>query len=133
ASTNCAGSLTGTISGNVVVPSGASCTLSDITVTDSVQVQQNASLTIDATQQPATIGGNVQATNCALVLLEGGVTVNGSVQIVQCAQQSGFVGPGIGIGGDFQCINNAGGCEADLGDVHGSVQVQGNGTSDISL
>src|SRR5947207_1100244 len=108
ATTNCTGPLTGTISGNVVVPSGASCTLSDTTVTGNVQVLPNASLTVDATQQPATIGGSVQATNCASALLEGGVTVNGNVQIVQCSQKSGFVGPGVKIGGNFQCINNGG-------------------------
>ena len=129
----CTGALSGKITGNVLVPAGASCTLSDVTVTGNVQVLQNASLTVDATQQPATIGGNVQATNCTFALLEGGVTVDGTVQIVQCAQQSGFVGPGVKIGGNFQCINNAGGCQADLGDVNGSVQIQGNGSSDISL
>ena len=133
ANTACTSALSGNITGNVVVPSGASCTLSDVTVTGNVQVLQNASLTVDATQQPATIGGNVQATNCTFALLEGGVTVNGNVQIVQCAQQSGFVGPGVKIGGNFQCINNAGACEADLGDVHGNVQIQSNGSSDISL
>lgn len=133
ANTSCTGTLSGNVSGNVVVPGGASCTLSDVTVTGNVQVLQNASLTVDATQQPATIGGNLQATNCAFVLLEGGVTVNGNVQIVQCAQKSGFVGPGVKIGGNFQCVNNAGGCEADLGRVKGSVQIQGSGASDISL
>jgi feruloyl esterase len=133
ANTNCIGTLTGTISGNVVVPNGASCTLSNITVTGNVHVLQNASLTVDATQQPATIGGNVQATNCAFALLEGGVTVNGNVQILQCAQRSGFVGPGVKIGGNFECINNAGGCEADLGSVHGNLHAQKNGSSDISL
>src|SRR5438093_10012985 len=64
ADTSCTGPLTGTISGNILVPSGASCTLSDVTVTGNVHVLQNASLTVDATQQPATIGGNIQATNC---------------------------------------------------------------------
>jgi hypothetical protein len=131
ADANCTGALTGKIDGNVVVPNGASCTLSDITVTGNVQVSQNASLTVDATQQPATIGGNVQATNCAFALLEGGVTVDGNVQIHQCAQQSGFVGPGVKIGGNFEC--NAGACEADLGDVQGNLHVQNNGASDISL
>jgi len=131
--TSCAGSLSGNLNGNIVVPTGASCVLSDATVTGSVQVQQNASLVVDATQQPTTIGGNVQAVNCASALLEGGVTVNGSVQIVQCSQKSGFVGPGVKIGGNFQCTNNAGGCEADLGDVKGGVQIQGSGASDVSL
>jgi feruloyl esterase len=128
--------LSGTITGNIVVPNGASCTLSDANVTGDVQVLQNASLTVDATQQPTTIDGNVQANPCTSALLKGGVTVTGSVQIQHCAQPSGFAGPGIKIGGDFQCINNGGGCQADLGDVHGFVQIQGNNSSapsDISL
>jgi hypothetical protein len=61
ANTACVGTLSGNIVGNVVVPNGASCTLSDTTVAGNVHVSQNASLTIDATQQPTTIDGNVQA------------------------------------------------------------------------
>jgi len=136
ADTSCTNTLSGTIEGNVVVPSGASCTLSDVTVTGGVQVLQNASLTVDATQQPVTINGNVLATNCAFALLEGGVSVGGNVQIQGCSQQSGFVGPGIKIGGNFQCQNNSGACEGDLGDVHGSVLISNNSSnipSDVSL
>ena len=57
ADTTCTSTLTGTIDGNVVVPDGASCTLSDATVAGNVQVLQNGSLTVDATQQPTTIDG----------------------------------------------------------------------------
>ena len=85
ADTPCTSPLSGTVNGNVVVPSGASCTLSNVTVTGGVQVLQNASLTVDATEQPAAINGNVQATNCTSALLEGGVTVGGSVIIQHCA------------------------------------------------
>ena len=126
-------SLTGSITGNVVVPSGASCTLSNATVSGDVHVRQNASLTIDATAQPTTINGNVLANGCRFALLEGGVTVSDSVEIRQCAQQSGFTGPGVKIGANFQCINNPGGCEAELGAVQGSVQIEGSTASDISL
>ena len=136
AATSCTSTLSGSITGNIVVPIGASCTLSDATIIGKVQVLQNASLTIDATQQPTTINGNVLANQCASALLKGGVTVSASVQIRQCAQLSGFVGPGVKIGGDFQCVNNGGSCQANLGDVQGSVQVQGNNSSaasDISL
>jgi hypothetical protein len=133
ADTNCTSSLSGNITGNVVVPNGGSCTLSNATVGGNVQVLQNATLTVDATAQPTTIGGNVQAIGCASAILEGGVTVTGSVQIVRCARQSGFIGPGIKIGGAFQCSNDAGGCEADLGTVQGSTQIEGNGSADISL
>jgi hypothetical protein len=136
ADATCVGLLSGIINGNVVVPPGTSCTMSDVTVRGDVQISENASLTVDVTQQPTMIYGNMQANHCASVLLEGGVTVTGSVHIQQCAQESGFVGPGIKIGGDFQCINNGGGCQARLGDVHGFVQMQGNNSSaasDISL
>ena len=126
ADTTCTSTLTGTIDGNVVVPDGASCTLSDATVAGNVHVRQNASLTVDATQQPATIDGNLHADHCAFALLEGGVTVTGNVRIGQCAQQSGFVGPGIKIGGDFECTNNLGACKADLGDVHGNLRIDSN-------
>ncbi|MBV9375506.1 MAG: hypothetical protein JO320_10685, partial [Alphaproteobacteria bacterium] len=126
--------MSGSITGNIIVPNGASCTLTNASVRGNVQVLQNASLTIDATAQPTTIGGNVEAVNCASALLKGGVTVTGSVQIVQCTQMSGFMGPGVRIGGNFQCVNNAGGCEADLGDVQGNVQIVGSrAASDISL
>jgi hypothetical protein len=135
ADTTCTRTLTGTIDGNVVVPDGASCTLSDATVAGNVRVLQNASLTVDATQQLTTIEGNVHADQCAFALLEGGVTVTGNVRIGQCAQQSGFVGPDIKIGGNFECIDNRGACEADLGDVHGDLQIDGNSgaSADISL
>ncbi|HEY2530799.1 MAG TPA: tannase/feruloyl esterase family alpha/beta hydrolase [Xanthobacteraceae bacterium] len=135
ADTTCTGTLTGTIDGNVVVPDGASCTLSDATVAGNVQVLQNASLTADATQQPTTIDGNVHADHCGFAVLEGGVTVTGNVRIEQCVEQSGFVGPGIKIGGNFECTNNPGACEADLGDVHGNLQIDGNSgaSADISL
>jgi hypothetical protein len=135
ADTTCTSTLTGTIDGNVVVPDGASCTLSEATVAGNVQVLQNASLTVDATQQPTTIDGNVHADHCVFALLEGGVTVTGNVRIGQCAQQSGFVGPGVKIGGNFECTNNPGACKADLGDVHGNLQIDGNSgaSADISL
>lgn len=97
---------------------------------------QNASLTVCATQQPTTIDGNTQTNHCASARFEGEVTVTDSVQIQQRAQRSGFVGPGVKIGGIFQCVNDGGGCQAELGDVHGFVQIQGNNASaasDISL
>src|SRR5690348_16754498 len=81
ADTICTGALSGNITGNIIVPKGASCTLSDATVTGDLHVRQNASLTVDATQQPTTINGNVLANQCAFTLLEGGVTVSASVQI----------------------------------------------------
>jgi feruloyl esterase len=130
----CTGTLSGEIDGNVVVRGGDSCTLSDATVKGSVRVSQNARLTIDATEQPTTIHGNIEADGCASAFLKGGVSVGGNVEIQQCAQRSGFHGPGVEIHGNFHCTGDHSGCEAALGAVGGNVLIQNNGpSSDISL
>src|SRR5271170_2511446 len=136
ADTVCNGSMTGTIAGNVVVPTGGSCTLYQANVSGNVQVSQNASLTVDGLEEWSSIGGNVIANACASTLLEGAVTVGGNVQIQHCTGTSGFAGPGIKINGNFQCQDNSGACEATLGEVRGNAQVQNNSSataSDVSL
>ena len=50
ADTSCTGTLSGSITGNIVVPSGASCTVPDATLTGDVQVLQNATDTATALQ-----------------------------------------------------------------------------------
>lgn len=122
---SCSGSMTGTF-GNVTVPNGASCTLSDAIVGGNIQVGTNATLSVGAT---STITGNVQANQCGSVLLSGAVVIVGNVQIQQCAARSGYVGPGIQIEGNFECQNNSGACVADNGAVGGNVQIQNNSSS----
>jgi len=141
--TSCTGTLGGaatvtTVKGNVTVPKNASCTLDFVNVTGNVQVSQGASLLVAAYDEPSTIGGNVEADHCKSLLLEGNVTVNGNLQIHQCTgtANNGFQGPGIKIGGNFECHNNSGPCEAWLGEVDGNVQIENNSSktaSDISL
>jgi hypothetical protein len=136
ADTVCSGSMTGAIAGNLVVPAGGSCTLYQANVKGDVQVERGASLTVNGLEEWSSIGGNVQADQCASTLLQGSVTVGGNVQIQRCTGTSGFAGPWIKILGDFQCQNNQGSCEATLGEVDGNVQVQNNSASvagDISL
>ena len=138
ADTNCTGTLTGTVKGNVTVPKDASCTIEIATVTVNVKVSQGASLMIAAYGEPSTIGGNVEADHCKFVLLGGNVTVGGNLQIHQCTgtANNGFQGPGVKISGDFECHNNSGPCRAWLGEVDGNVQIHNNGSitaSDISL
>jgi hypothetical protein len=139
---SCSGNIGGgatetTISGDVTVPSGASCTLQFVTVTGDVHVQQGGSLVVAAYDEPSTIGGNVEATNCVSALLEGNVTIKGDLDITGCTgtTANGFQGPGIVIGGNFQCLNNAGPCEVWLGRIAGDVRVQNNSgaRSDVSL
>src|SRR5262249_60006768 len=103
ADTNCTGTLTGMINGNVTVPKDGSCTIEIATVTGNVKVLQGASLIIQAYNEPSNIGGNVEADHCKSALLQGNVTVGGNLQIHQCTGKTdkGFHEPGIQIGGTF--------------------------------
>src|SRR5437867_2532306 len=73
-----------TVNGNLVVPSGASCVLSGVTVTGNVQVQTNATLqVIPNGTQGATIDGNVDvgAGASTFVLSDGVVsTIGGNIK-----------------------------------------------------
>ena len=128
----CAGSLSGNVTGNVFVGSGVSCTISQANIGGNVQLKPGARLVIDGRQYPSVIGGNVVAQNCTFALLEGAVTVRGNVVIQRCTANSGFTGPGIVIGGNFQCTDNTGACTANFGEVAGNVQVINNHSSAAS-
>lgn len=135
------GSTVTNVKGNVIVPAGASCTLNFVNVTGNVTAGPRSTLLITAYSEPSTIGGNVQAEQCASALLEGNVTVAGNVQIQSCigAGPNGFQGPDIVINGNFLCqanSANAAACLAWLGRVQGNVLIQSNvsaSPSDVSL
>jgi hypothetical protein len=149
ADVSCSGTLGGNtypatvtdIKGNVTVPDHASCTLYFVNVTGNVKVGRGSTLVIDGYNEPSTIGGNVQASECTSALLEGNVMVGGNVQIQQCTGTgpNGFRGPGVVINGNFECqgnSSNASACLAWLGKVQGNVQIQQNTSvtaSDVSL
>jgi len=128
----CMGSLSGNVSGNVFVASNVACTISQANIGGNVQLKPGARLVIDGRQYPSVIGGNVVAQSCNSALLEGAVTVRGNVVIQRCTANSGFTGPGIVIGGDFQCTDNSGACAANFGEVAGNVQVSNNHSSAAS-
>jgi hypothetical protein len=126
------------IDGNVTVPDGKSCTLSFVNIAGNVAVGQNATLVVSAYLEPSEIGGNIEASNCNSVLLQGNVTVGGNLSINSCngAASNGFQGPDVLIQGNFECLSNAGPCLAWLGTVDGNVQIQSNNAqavSDVSL
>ena len=82
ADTPCSPSLDGsTVNGNLIVPPGAVCELSDVTVTGNVQVQTNALLALSG----STIGGNVDVgTGARLTIPLGSVTIDGKLKADQC-------------------------------------------------
>ena len=148
ADTTCTGSVGGAtavtnISGNVVVPNGASCTLTFVNVTGNVTAGPGSSLLINGYLEPSTIGGSVVATGCTSALIEGNVTVGGNVQITSCVSgPNGFQGPDTLIQGNFFCQSNVAAqttatpCEAWLGKVVGNVTVSSNAgqtAPDVSL
>jgi feruloyl esterase len=130
ASTVCTGILNGYFD-SVVVPANSSCTLNLATIAHDVDVSAGGTLSIigqsvGPTPIAVTIGGNLTANGCNSVLLNGslgGIAVGGDFSITNCAQQSGFVGPGVAIKGNFSCINTPGPCKADNGTVVGGVTV----------
>ena len=126
------------IDGDVIVPSGKTCTLTFVDVKGDVRVGQGATLVVSAYTEPSTIGGDIEANRCKSVLLNGNVSVGGNVEITSCigTTPSGFQGPDVVINGDFECRGNAGPCLAWLGSVGGNAHIQSNAStaaSDISL
>jgi hypothetical protein len=122
---------TGTINGNLVVGSGPPCFLRNVTVNGNVRVAGEAArLYVEpGPGQTVKIGGNLQAAQCDTVNLasEGGViSVGGNIQIQGCMDESGYSGPTVTIGGNFDCENNSSGCFAEAGSVHGNVRVDNN-------
>jgi hypothetical protein len=60
-----------TIDGGVTVPAGTSCTLSFVSITGDVAVGPNATLVVSAYLEPSEIAGNIEASTCNSVLLQG--------------------------------------------------------------
>jgi hypothetical protein len=143
-----------TVNGNLVVPSGASCLLSGVTVTGNVQVQTNATLSVfsDGTQG-ATIDGNVDVGAGASLFVSGfseGVvsTIGGSIKADGCI--SAVLGPFTAVGGNVQaqqCLglgvtdseiegnlyctdNSTAGCLVLRNHVQGNVQMNHNTGAD---
>ena len=104
--------LTGGIVGNVAVTDGSTCILTKVTVTGNVTVGTGSNLEIDG---PSIIGGNIQASNCDYVLLNGGdtqsnsylippggqIVVGGNVEVKNCSTSNN---PGPGGGGNMALL-----------------------------
>jgi hypothetical protein len=122
--TNCKGAMAGTFH-DVIVPDRASCVLSGASVKGDIDVRRDASLAVGPVGA-STIQGKVEADHCRAVTLAGAVTVDKDVRIRHCAMDSGYVGPGVQIGGDFECRDNSGACRALSGSVRGDVRIEKN-------
>jgi hypothetical protein len=149
--TTCVGSLTATYD-NVVVPAGAHCSLSGARVRGNVLVPNGASLTISSRPEgsgglglgnPTIVDGNVQAENASSVSIFGS-EVRGNVQLkggsggasfflarvrgnVQVEGMAGWLSLVFtGIGGGLEVTKTSGGLQLVLSFVTGSVKVADN-------
>src|SRR5580693_4385000 len=67
--TSCSTTMTsGVVHGNLVVPTGATCTLNGVTVEGNVSVGASATLNVTTGSK---IGGNIQAERCNFAVLFG--------------------------------------------------------------
>jgi hypothetical protein len=132
--TSCTGPLSGvTITGNLVVPDSAACSVFRVSVTGNVLVRHEASF---EAVSDVTISGNVLADQCEIVLLGPGLgSVGGNVEIQHCVESSGYSNgrQDQTIGGNFHCHNNFAPCVAEGGSIGGNANVSQNfgGTSRI--
>jgi hypothetical protein len=104
--TDCTGSFTGAVSGNLVVPSGAFCTLLDSSVVGSVVVEPEA---IGFHSENSTITGSVLAPgpiSSGVLLVDTTVGQNVHVARTQAGTSSGICGSSIG--GNVILVRNAG-------------------------
>jgi hypothetical protein len=112
---------------NVLVPTGATCTLNGATVSGNVIVGTDATLTVNG----GSISGNVQGNYCNLVNLFGpSLTIGGNVVIDNCASPSGTSaavnGGPITIGGSFTCSYNDAPCTVFGATITNNVVVTNN-------
>ncbi len=79
AQTTCSGTQATNVPYNLLVPKGVTCTLDGITVTGSVTVEPGGCLIVGQASAPATVGGNIIASDAACVSIGFGSSVGGNV------------------------------------------------------
>jgi hypothetical protein len=121
----------------VTVPRNTSCTLTNVTVTGSVRVEQGASLTIDplGTQQ-VTIDNNLTANGCKTVVLgiqsnHSQITIGNNVRVQNCTGDVSLAKT-ITVGGNVACSGNAQ-CVIEDIVIQGNLSVDNNGSSTNTL
>lgn len=137
--TECTSALGRVTVDNLLVPEGATCTLTGTTIEGSIVVAADATLRASR----VSVIGNIQAEGARSVVVQRASTVGGSVQVVQGRtatistsditgdilfdEQSGLVRASDNdVGGDIQAFTNTGGVRITLNYVDGNLQCTGN-------
>ena len=93
----CTGELTQSVSANLVVPAGASCSLTGVTVRGNIKVRENASFYANG----ATIGGSVRCRSCSYVDLLASTIARGV--LIEGEVDGSYVNDNT-IGGDLEIV-----------------------------
>jgi hypothetical protein len=128
-----------TINTNLIVPPGATCTLTNATVKGNVDVEAGATfITNPGANQKVTIGGNVAADNCNFVRLlpPSGpntirLSIGNNVSITDCTGAILIDGGGnrtISIGNNVVCSGNSS-CEIRYSLIGGNLTVDNNSSA----
>jgi hypothetical protein len=137
--TVCRGALGAVTVDNLRVPQAASCTLDGTNVEGTVKVGRDATLRARGID----VIGNVQAEDARKVVVRGGSTVGGSIQIVQGGNakilkstisgdilfddQGGVLTANANvIGGNLQAFQNTGGVRINHNQIDGNLQCKAN-------
>ena len=115
----CTAALSSMTFEKVIVPDGATCTMTGTTVRGNVHVETGATLIATSVM----VGGNVQADGHASVELTDASNVNGNVQL---KRGGGVTVSGATIGGNLQVERNVGASTLDDNTVGGNVQASQN-------
>jgi hypothetical protein len=134
ADTQCVGDLTNVgITGDLVVPNGASCALRNVTVRGDLLVGPGGALEVLG---GVAVLGNVRIDQCAYANVDpstaaAGISVAGNVEIERCTQTSGkrFTVGRVAIAGNFACHDNAAPCFAVSLTIGGDMLINRNSGS----
>jgi hypothetical protein len=114
--TRCRGALGAVTVDDLVVPSGATCTLDGTTIRGNIDVRSGA--TLDATG--VSVRGNIQSDEHAAVGVDGASKVGGSIQL---RRGGAFSILDTAVGGDIQVDENRGASSLDANTVGDDVHV----------
>jgi hypothetical protein len=140
----CRGTVGAITVDNLRVPDGASCALEGTKVKGTIKVESKASLLATGVQ----VIGNVQAENAKKVVVRGGSSVGGSVQIVQGGaarvvktkvkgdilyddNRRALAALRNTIGGNLQAFQNTGGLEISKNRIDGNLQCKENNPAPV--
>jgi hypothetical protein len=116
----CSGTIgAASIDGNVIVPSGTTCTLVGTRVDDNVHVEEDATLVAKGVR----VGGNIQAENHERVVVRGRSRIGGSIQLKQGGGGRLLRST---VNADIQLFSNDGLFEVRHNRVDGNLQCKSN-------